>query len=53
MDSIESSAPLAHPPTEECFVCYDGLVFVGRPELTEEGEDVEVVEAVPCWRCSR
>ena len=48
----ESSAPLARPFTEECFVCYDGLVFIGRLELTEEGEEIEVVEAVPCRRCA-
>ncbi len=50
----ESSAPIAHPSTEErpC-ICYDGLVFIGRLELTEEGEEVEVVEAVPCRRCRR
>ncbi len=52
VDSIKSSAPLAHPSTEECFVCYGGLVFIGRLELTEEGEEVEVVEAVPCRRCA-
>ncbi len=48
----ESSAPLAHPSTEECFVCYDGLVFIGRLELTEEGEEIEVVVSVPCRRCA-
>jgi hypothetical protein len=36
-----------------CFVCYDGRVFIGRLELTEEGEEVEVFEAVPCRRCAR
>ena len=50
----ESSAPPAHPSTtEECFVCYDGLVFIGHLELTEEGEEIEVIEAVPCCRCAR
>ena len=53
VDTKESSAPLAHPSTEECFVCYEGLVFVGRPEMTEEGEKIEVVEPVPCKRCAR
>ncbi len=37
----------------ECLVCYDGLVFIGRLELTEEGEEVEVIEPVSCRRCSR
>jgi hypothetical protein len=53
VDTKESSAPFAHPSTEECFVCYNGLVFIGRLELTEEGEEVEVVEPVPYRRCSR
>ncbi len=38
---------------QKCFVCYDGLVFIGRLELTEEGEEIEVVEPVPCRRCAR
>ena len=49
----ESSATPAHPSTEACFVCYDGLVFIGHLELTEDGEEVEVVEAIPCRRCAR
>ncbi len=53
MDTTQSSAPPAHPSTEECFVCYGGLVFIGRLELTEEGEEIEVVEPVPCRRCAR
>jgi hypothetical protein len=32
--------------------CYDGLVYISRLETTEEGEEVEVVEAVPCRRCN-
>jgi hypothetical protein len=63
----ESSAP-AHPSREpddtvethyaslerlECTLCYRGIVFVGRLEMTEEGEEIEVVEPVPCRRCSR
>jgi hypothetical protein len=53
VDTKNSTAPLAHPSTEECFVCYDRLVFIGRLEMTEEGEEIEVVEPVPCRRCSR
>ncbi len=45
-----TSAP-AHP-LEECFVCYDGLVFIGRLEQTEEGEEVEAFEPIPCRRCA-
>ena len=47
----ESSAP-AHP-SDECFVCYDGLVFIGFIEMTEEGEEVEVVAAYPCRHCKQ
>jgi len=31
--------------------CYRGLVFIGHM-IEEGGEDVEVVEAVPCRRCA-
>ena len=34
-----------------CFVCYEGTVFLGR--LAEvDGEEVEVIEAVKCRRCT-
>jgi hypothetical protein len=62
----ESSAPPAHPSTDdtvethyaglerlECALCYRGLVYIGHHELTSEGEEIEVVVAVPCKRCSR
>ncbi len=32
--------------------CYEGVVYIGHLETTEEGEEVEVVEAVPCGRCA-
>ncbi len=32
--------------------CYEGVVYIGRLEMTDEGEEVEVVEAVPCRRCN-
>jgi hypothetical protein len=51
VDTIDSSAP-AHPSTEECFVCYDGLVYVGHL-IEEDGQEVEVFEAVSCRRCAR
>jgi hypothetical protein len=37
----------------ECALCYRGLVYIGRLELTEEGEEIEVIEAVPCRRCAK
>ncbi len=33
--------------------CYDGLVFIGHLVEGEDGEEVEVVEAVPCRRCAK
>ena len=64
MDTTESSAPHAHPSTEDqddtleahyaCLerpcCCLEGWVFVGY--LDEDGEEVEVFEALPCCRCS-
>jgi len=53
MANTESSAP-AHPSTDESpHVCTDGVVYIGH--LVEDpgtGEEVEVVEAVPCRRCA-
>ncbi len=48
----ETTAP-SHPATEECFVCYQGVVFIGHIIEDEDGEEVEVVEPVPCRRCAR
>ena len=67
MDTGESSAPHAHPCTEDhddtveahyaCLerphACTDGVVYIGH--LVEDpgtGDEVEVVEAVPCRRCT-
>ena len=66
MDIRESSAPHAHPPTEDqddtveahyaCLerpcACMNGTVFIGHLVVGEDGEEVEVIEAVPCCRCS-
>lgn len=56
MDTTKSSAPHEHPSIEElreCFACYDGLVFLGSlVEDPDTGEEVEVIEAVPCRRCA-
>jgi hypothetical protein len=67
MDTKESSAPHPHPSTEDhddiveahysglehlrpC-ACMSGVVYIGH--LVEaDGEEVEVVEAVPCRRCA-
>jgi hypothetical protein len=67
MDTAESSAPQAHPSTEEhddtleahysglerlrhC-ACMSGVVYIGYL-VDADGEEVEVVEAVPCRRCA-
>ncbi len=31
--------------------CYGGLVFIGHL-VEEDGEEVEVIESVPCRRCA-
>jgi len=65
MDTKESSAPHAHPSTDDhddtveahyaCLErphgCYEGVVYTGHV-VDEDGEEVEVFEAVPCYRCS-
>jgi hypothetical protein len=68
VDRRESSAPHAHPSTEEhddtveahyaCLerpcACMDGWVFLGRVVESEHDLDGEVVEyeRVPCRRCA-
>jgi hypothetical protein len=67
MDTAESSAPHAHPSTEDHddtieahysylerpHACYKGVVFIGHVvEDPGTGEEVEVIEAVPCRRCA-
>jgi hypothetical protein len=64
VDTIDSSAP-AHPSTEDHddtveahysslerpHACLEGVVYIGHL-VEEDGEEVEVVEAVPCCRCA-
>ena len=48
----ESSAAFAHPSTEEhSCACLNGVVYIGLL-VEEDGEEVEVIEAVPCRRCA-
>jgi hypothetical protein len=51
MDTTKTTAPSIHPATE-CFACYEGLVYIGHLVEDETGEEVEIVETVPCRRCS-
>ena len=66
MATQKSSAPHAHPPTEEhddtveahyaslehLHACLEGFVYVSHLIVAEDGEEVEVIEAVPCRRCT-
>ena len=58
-----STAPGAHRPTEDHrdhdhqdqdqrpHACESGIVYIGHLVVGEDGEEVKVVEAVPCRRC--
>jgi hypothetical protein len=54
MATQKSSAPPAqHPSTEEHdhpHACLEGVVYIGRLVVIDDGEEVEVIEAVPCKR---
>jgi hypothetical protein len=62
VDTRQFSVPYAHPSTEDpphdhqderSHACTDGVVYIGY--LVEDpgtGEEVEVIEAVPCRRCA-
>lgn len=66
MATTESSAPHAYPSTENhdtveahCAslerprACYEGVVYIGHlVEGPGTGEEIEVIEAVPCRRCA-
>jgi hypothetical protein len=66
VDTKESSASHAHPSTEDhddtveahyaCLerlhACYEGVVYIGHLVVGDDGEEVEVIEAVPCRRCA-
>ena len=51
MDTTKTTAPSTHPATE-CFACYEGVVYIGHL-IEEDGEEVEVVEAILCRRCAK
>jgi hypothetical protein len=55
VDTKESSAPPAHPSTEETpHACLDGWVYIGYMVESEHDLDGEVVvyDRVPCRRCA-
>ncbi len=37
---------------ERPHACVDGVVYIGHMVEGEDGEEVEVIEAVPCRRCA-
>jgi hypothetical protein len=48
---IREHLPKVPTPTDETpHGCYEGLVFIGHEE---DGEEVEVIEATRCRRCSQ
>ncbi len=53
MDTTSIRTPTENVPAEpaECFACYEGVVYLGRL-VEEDGEEVEIVEAIECRRCS-
>jgi hypothetical protein len=53
VDKQHSTAPEPHPSTDEHpHACIEGVVFIGRLIVADDGEEVEVIEAVPCRRCA-
>jgi hypothetical protein len=67
VDTRESSAPYAHPSIEDHYdtleahyaclerlhACYEGVLYIGHlVEAPGTGEETEVIEAVPCHRCT-
>ena len=56
MDATESSAPHAHPSTEEQdypHACLNRYVYLGYTVSSETGEEVECIEGLPCRRCAK
>jgi hypothetical protein len=66
MATEKSSAPHAQPSTEDhddiveahyaslerLRACYEGVVYIGHLVDGDDGEEVEVVDAVSCGRCA-
>jgi hypothetical protein len=36
----------------ECPACYEGVVYLTYEDIAPGGDEVEVLEAVPCRRCA-
>lgn len=47
-DTVEAHyAALERPPA-----CLEGVVYIGHLVVGDDGEEVEIFEAVPCRRCA-
>jgi hypothetical protein len=54
VDKQHSTVPDPHPATDDHpHVCLEGVVYVGHQVESEDGDEVEVYEAVSCRRCAR
>ncbi len=51
MDTTKTNAPSPLTTEEVPHGCYRGLVFIGHL-VEEDGEEFEVILAVPCRRCA-
>jgi hypothetical protein len=46
----EPASKVPAPTDETPHGCYEGVVYLGHL-IEEDGEEVEVIEAIPCRRC--
>jgi hypothetical protein len=44
--------PRPKVPPDPSHGCYDGVVYIGHLVIGEDGDEAEVIEAVPCRRCA-
>ena len=47
------AAPHHDDHDERPHACNQGFVYIGHQVVGEDGEEVDVIEAVPCRRCAR
>ena len=50
--SLAYPSPAKLDEERDCLACYRGVVYIGHM-VEQDGEEVEVIEAVPCRRCQR
>lgn len=51
MDTTSVAPRPDHDHDQRPHGCYEGLVYIGRL-VEEDGDEVEVITAVPCRRCN-